>query len=166
MVTVLSVPAGASLTEVTLMVIVLAVWSRSDAAVGGAAVVLHLEGEAGVGGAVGVGGRGEDQVAAASMTSDHVAGRRPRSPLSVSVPAAGSVVMITPAKRVGGIVDRIGEAEVGGREGVAASSLMVTVLSVPAGASLTEVTLMVIVLASGRVRRRRWRCRRRPAPGR
>ena len=145
-VTVLSVPAGASLTEVTLMVIVLALWSRIDAAVGGAAVVLHLEGEAGVGGAVGVGGRGEDQVAAASLTSDHVAG------------VDGDAVEGQGAGRrqggddhaqeaVGGIVDRIGEAEVGGREGVAVSSLMVTVLSVPAGASLTEVTLMVIVLA-------------------
>ena len=45
------------------MVSVLARRVEIDAAVGGAAVVLHLEGEAGVGRAVGVGGRGEHQVA-------------------------------------------------------------------------------------------------------
>src|SRR5205823_2325330 len=38
-----------------------------DAAVGGAAVVAHLEGEAGVAGAVGVRGRGELQLAAADV---------------------------------------------------------------------------------------------------
>ena len=48
MVTVLSVPAGASLTAVTLTVIVFARRIEIDAAVGGAAVVLHLEREAGV----------------------------------------------------------------------------------------------------------------------
>ena len=56
-VTVLLVPAGASLTAVTSMVIVLARRIEVDAAVGGAAVVLHLEREAGVGRAVGVGRR-------------------------------------------------------------------------------------------------------------
>ncbi len=62
-VTVLSVPAGASLTEVTLMVIVLARLIEIDAAVGRAAVVLHLEGEAGVARAVGVGRRREHELA-------------------------------------------------------------------------------------------------------
>ena len=41
----LSAPAGASLTGVTLIVSVLADRIEIDAAVGGAAVVLHLEGE-------------------------------------------------------------------------------------------------------------------------
>ena len=45
-VTVLSVPAGASLTEVTLIVMRVGRLVEVDAAVGGAAVVLHLEGEA------------------------------------------------------------------------------------------------------------------------
>ena len=63
------------------------------------------------------------------------------------MPAAGSVVIFTPAKRVGRAVVRIAEAEVGRGEGVAVSSMVVTVLSVPAGASLTAVTLKVIVLA-------------------
>ena len=61
--TVLLVPAGASFTGVTLIVIVLADVIEIDAAVGGAAVVLHLEGEAGVARAVGVGRRREDQLA-------------------------------------------------------------------------------------------------------
>ena len=56
-VTVLSVPAGASLTAVTLIVIVFGRLVEIDAAVGGAAVVLHLEGERGVASAVGVGRR-------------------------------------------------------------------------------------------------------------
>ena len=56
-VTVLSVPAGASLTEVTSTVIVLADCIQIDAAVGGAAVVLHLEREARVAGAVRIGCR-------------------------------------------------------------------------------------------------------------
>ena len=99
-VTVLSVPAGASLTEVTLMVIVLAL-VEVDAAVGGAAVVLHLEGEARVGRAVGVGGRGEHQVAGSSMSATTIAGSD-RTPLRVRVPAAGRVVMTTPAKALAG----------------------------------------------------------------
>ena len=45
-VTVLSVPAGASLTAVTFTVMVLGYGIQIHAAVGGAAVVLHLEGEA------------------------------------------------------------------------------------------------------------------------
>mgnify|MGYP003694152595 CR=1 FL=1 len=44
--TVLSVPAGASFTAVTSMLIVLADWIQIHPAVGDAAVVLHLEGEA------------------------------------------------------------------------------------------------------------------------
>ena len=63
MVTVLSVPAGASLTAVTLIVIVLADGSRFDPAIGGAAVVLHLEGEGGIARAVGIGRRREHQQA-------------------------------------------------------------------------------------------------------
>ena len=58
-VTVLLVPAGASLTAVTLTVIVLGDWIEIDAAVGRAAIVLHLEREAGVACAVGIGGRRE-----------------------------------------------------------------------------------------------------------
>ena len=100
MVTVLSVPAGASLTDVTLIVIVLARRVEVDAAVGGAAIVLDLEGEAGVGGAVGVGRRREDQLAGGDVGRLST-GRRPSTatPFSVSVPAAGRVVIFTAARR-------------------------------------------------------------------
>ena len=76
MVTVLLVPTGASLTGVTLIVIVLGVGSSIDAAVGRAAIVLHLEGEGGVGGAVGVGRRRELQQAARDVgDAERTAGR-------------------------------------------------------------------------------------------
>ena len=87
-VTVLFVPAGASLTAVTLTVIVFAVWIEIDAAVGRAAVVLHLEREARVAGAVGVRGRREPQQAGSdvgaadtdwpAVTADAVVGQRAR----------------------------------------------------------------------------------------
>ena len=60
-VTVLSVPAGASLTRGDVDRHRLGRRVEIDAAVGRAAVVLHLEGEAGVGRAVGVGGRREHE---------------------------------------------------------------------------------------------------------
>ena len=66
-VTVLLAPAGASLTAVTSMLMVLADWIEVHATVDGAAVVLHLEGEAGVARAVGVGHRGEHQLAAGDV---------------------------------------------------------------------------------------------------
>ena len=61
--TVLSVPAGASLTGVDVDRHRVRRRIEVDAAVGRAAVVLHLEGEAGVAGAVGVGRRREHQLA-------------------------------------------------------------------------------------------------------
>ena len=62
-VTVLSVPAGASLTGVDVDGDRVRRRIEIDAAIGRAAVVLHLEGEAGVAGAVGVGRRREHQLA-------------------------------------------------------------------------------------------------------
>ena len=69
------------------------------------------------------------------------------TPLCFSVPAVGSVVILTAASAVRRRVVRVAEAEVGGRERVGGVLCVVTVLSAPAGASFTDVTLTVIVLA-------------------
>ena len=101
--TVLLAPAGASLTDVTLIVIVFARRVEIDAAVGGAAVVLHLEREAGVAGAVGVGGRGEHQLAAVMSATATNWPAVTATPLSVSVPAPGSVVIFTASSVLAGV---------------------------------------------------------------
>ncbi len=146
MVTVLLAPAGASLTGVTLTVIVLGDRIEIHAAVGRAAVVLHLEGEAGVARAVGIRGRRELQHAGRDVGHRNElpgghghavigerAGRRQRRDLH------GQQVV---GRRVVGVA----EAEVGGRERVGRVFQRGDRLVVPAGASLTGVTLTVIVL--------------------
>ena len=71
-----------------------------DAAVGRAAVVLHLEGEAGVAAAIGVGRRRELQAGPCDVAgTDELADASPAVPLLVSVPAAGSVVIFTAKQR-------------------------------------------------------------------
>ena len=86
MVTVLSVPAGASLTAVTLMVNVLA-GAQVDATVGGTAGT--LEGEARVAAAVGVCGRCEHQAVGDVGDRDVVTGAD-RMPSKVRLPAPGA----------------------------------------------------------------------------
>ena len=148
MVTVLSVPAGASLTAVTLMVIVLADWSRSTPAIGGAAVVLHLEGEGGVARAVGVGRRREHQQAGIDVGDADELARRHGDAVVGQAAGARQRGDLDRRQRIGRAVVRIAEAEVGRGEDVSpCPRSVVTVLSVPAGASLTAVTLMVSVLA-------------------
>ena len=104
MVIVSSLPDGRVVDAVTLMVIVLALGSRSIAAVGGAAVVLHLEGEARR-------SRGRwrwrpgvktSLPAAMSATLIDWPAVTP-TPFSVSAPAAGSVVIFTLAKALAGL---------------------------------------------------------------
>ncbi len=74
-VTVLFVPGRRVVDRVTLTVIVLGDGIEIDAAVGRAAVVLHLEGEAGVARAVGVGRRREHELAGADVGGrDELAG--------------------------------------------------------------------------------------------
>ena len=118
-VTVLSVPAGASLTEVTLIVMRVGRLVEVDAAVGGAAVVLHLEGEARVAGAVGVGRRREHQLAGSDVgDGDELPCRDGDAVVSFRCRRAGSVVIFTAASAVRRAVVRIGEAEVGRGERV------------------------------------------------
>ena len=85
---------------------------------GGAAVVLHLEGEGRVGGAVGVGGRGEpEQVRGDVGRADELAGDDGDA---VVGEAARAWERGDPhgEQRVGRRVIRVGEAEVGDVEGV------------------------------------------------
>ena len=115
----MSVPDGASLTGVTLKVMRVGGRIEIDAAVGRAAVVLHLERERRCSGeplplAAGVKMRLPAMISPAAITVPAVTAL----PDSVSVPAPGSVVILTACQHVGRRVVRIGEAEVGRREGV------------------------------------------------
>ena len=87
------------------------------------------------------------------------------TPLSVSVPAAGSVVISTASE----IVRRVSFGSLNPKSAAvntyAVSSSVVTVLFAPSGASFTDVTLSVIVRGVVSVLHRRSPFRRRPAPG-
>ncbi len=75
-----------------------------DAAVGRAAVVLHLEGEAGVGRAVGVGRRRELQQAGRDVGhGDELAGGHGHAVVRRALPAAGSVVIFTASRLLAGV---------------------------------------------------------------
>ena len=90
-----------------------------DAAVGRAAVVLHLEGEAGVARAVGVGRRRELQVARRDVGHRHeLAGGDRDAGQRQACPRPGSVVILTAVSALAGLSLGIGEAEVGRGEGV------------------------------------------------
>ena len=81
------------------------------------------------------------------------------TPVSVSVPAVGSVVMITASNAFAPAVDPESPGSVKPKSAAASarvpSSVSVTVLFVPAGASLTDVTEIGIVVLD---------CRAPPAP--
>ena len=88
----------------TLIVIVLGVGSSIDAAVGRAAVVLHLEGEARVGRADGVGRRCELQQAARDVGDrDELAGGHGHAIVGQACRLAGSVVISTANKLLAGL---------------------------------------------------------------
>ena len=69
------------------------------------------------------------------------------TPLSVRLPAPGSVVIFTALSALAGLSAASLKPKSAPAKVYAVSSSVVTVLLVPAGASLTAVTLMVIVLA-------------------
>ena len=69
-------------------------------------------------------------------------------PLSVRLPAPGSVVILTAASALAGLSFGSLKPKSAAVKTFAVSSSVVTVLSVPAGASLTAVTLMVKVSVS------------------
>ena len=71
------------------------------------------------------------------------------TPESVRLPAAGSVVITTDWSALAGVSVGSVKPKIGGRQARAASSSVVTVVLVPAGASLTAVTLRVTVFALG-----------------
>ena len=89
-----------------------------DAAAGRAAVVLHLEGEAGVAGAVGVGRRGELQQAGGDVGHGHALSGRHRHAVELQRARAGQRRDLDRQQVVGRAVVRVGEAEVGCGEGV------------------------------------------------
>ncbi len=69
------------------------------------------------------------------------------TPSSFSVPAAGSVVILTAANAFAGVSFGSVKPKSAVANVYAVSSFVVTVLSAPAGASFTAVTSIVIVLA-------------------
>src|SRR3984893_15423584 len=146
-VTVLLVPAGASFTEVTLMVMVFGDWSRltPPLAVSPSSCTwkVKLASTAPLALLAGVNFRSPALMSAMLMNCPAVTA----TPPSVSVPEAevGIVVISTAAKLLAGLSLGSVKPKLAAAKVKAVSSLVVTVLLVPAGASFTEVTLMVMV---------------------
>ena len=89
-----------------------------DAAVGRAAVVLHLEGEVGIARAVGVGRRGELQQTGSDVRHGHRLSRRDRHVVKLQRARTGQRRDLHRQQGVSRGVVGVGEAEVGGGEGV------------------------------------------------
>src|SRR5947199_331558 len=146
---VLSVPAGASFTLVTLIVIVLADWSVSTSALARAGLSLTWNVKLASGDplafAAGV-NTSRPALMSATVTNWPAV---TAMPLLVSVPDArvGIVVISTAASALAGLSFGSVKPNSSAVKVWAVSSLVVIVLSVPAGASFTLVTLIVIVLA-------------------
>src|SRR5205809_438506 len=146
---VLSVPAGASFTLVTLIVIVLADWSVSTPPLATPPLSLTWNVKLASGDplafAAGV-NTSRPALMSATVTNWPAV---TAMPLLVSVPDArvGIVVISTAASALAGLSFGSVKPNSSAVKVWAVSSLVVIVLSVPAGASFTLVTLIVIVLA-------------------
>src|SRR5947199_164507 len=146
---VLSVPAGASFTLVTLIVIVLADWSVSTPPLATPPLSLTWNVKLASGDplafAAGV-NTSRPALMSATVTNWPAV---TAMPLLVSVPDArvGIVVISTAASALAGLSFGSVKANSSAVKVWAVPSLVVIVLSVPAGASFTLVTLIVIVLA-------------------
>src|SRR5205085_1282301 len=85
-----------------------------DAAIGGGAVVLHLEGEGGIAGAVGVGRRGEHQLAGGDVADRDELPIGDGNAIELERAGGGGGGDLDGGEVVGRAVMRIAEAEIGG----------------------------------------------------
>ena len=141
---VLSAPAGASLTAVTLNVMVLGDWSRSTPPLAvppssrtwkvkaASALPLALTG--------GVQTSLPDVMSASATTWPALTA----TPLSRNVPPVGRVVIFTASKALAGVSLGSVKPKSAAVNAYGASSLVVIDLSAPAGASLTDTTWIVV----------------------